>query len=308
MRRHATGATLSRTFSHRLIERLHDSPSQIDDSAAHRGDVLDSIRRPDREQPAAGGGAGGDGAGHLPRVVREVPLPRPRRRPPRRLRPRPDPGGVGGEHSGDRRRLSIGGRPPSKSRSWPTDGWLALVSVVTSCGFRRPVERYAVDRVGSRIKRGKCSVDVCSLHRSDDESGDTRRVELVRRPRLDERRSRRDPARSSAAVWLRCIAWLDVEADRDRLSRYGATVDQIAKGQSQATSRSLSRPASCSMQLRRRRRADASTRSTLAQQSATLARLRDLLLPKLVTGQIDVSTLDLDALVSTGSTAGVGVA
>ncbi|MGH3116533.1 MAG: restriction endonuclease subunit S [Gaiellales bacterium] len=55
--------------------------------------------------------------------------------------------------------------------------------------------------------------------------------------------------------------------------------------------------------------------STLVNKNAKLSELRDLLLPKLVTGQIDVSTLDLDALVSTGSTdvelgstAGVGVA
>lgn len=39
-----------------------------------------------------------------------------------------------------------------------------------------------------------------------------------------------------------------------------------------------------------------------------LTALRDLLLPKLVTGQIDISALDLDALGSTTSTAGVGVA
>lgn len=38
-----------------------------------------------------------------------------------------------------------------------------------------------------------------------------------------------------------------------------------------------------------------------------LVRLRDDLLPKLVTGRIDVSTLDLSGLVSSGSTAGVGV-
>jgi type I restriction enzyme S subunit len=36
---------------------------------------------------------------------------------------------------------------------------------------------------------------------------------------------------------------------------------------------------------------------SLARQNHDLAKLRDLLLPKLVTGQIDVSTLDLDALV-----------
>lgn len=48
--------------------------------------------------------------------------------------------------------------------------------------------------------------------------------------------------------------------------------------------------------------------STLVNKNAKLSGLRDLLLPKLVTGQIDVSTLDLDGLVSSGSTAGVGVA
>lgn len=42
--------------------------------------------------------------------------------------------------------------------------------------------------------------------------------------------------------------------------------------------------------------------SALSRQNVALADLRDLLLPKLVTGQVDVSTLDLDALVSTGST------
>lgn len=43
--------------------------------------------------------------------------------------------------------------------------------------------------------------------------------------------------------------------------------------------------------------------------SATrLSDIRDLLLPNLVTGQIDVLTLDLDALVSISSTAGAGVA
>lgn len=46
----------------------------------------------------------------------------------------------------------------------------------------------------------------------------------------------------------------------------------------------------------------------LARQAAVLESLRDLLLPRLVTGQIDVSTLDLDGLVSAGSTARVGVA
>lgn len=37
-------------------------------------------------------------------------------------------------------------------------------------------------------------------------------------------------------------------------------------------------------------------------QNEKLAEVRDLLLPKLVTGQIDVSSLDLDAVISTGST------
>jgi type I restriction enzyme S subunit len=36
---------------------------------------------------------------------------------------------------------------------------------------------------------------------------------------------------------------------------------------------------------------------TLREQAQTLAAVRDLLLPKLVSGQIDVSTLDLDAVV-----------
>jgi type I restriction enzyme, S subunit len=41
--------------------------------------------------------------------------------------------------------------------------------------------------------------------------------------------------------------------------------------------------------------------TTLVQENATLGTLRDLLLPKLITGQIDVSTFDLGASVSTGS-------
>ena len=40
---------------------------------------------------------------------------------------------------------------------------------------------------------------------------------------------------------------------------------------------------------------------TLMFENRQLTQLRDLLLPKLVTGQIDVSTLDLDALIATGS-------
>ncbi|MCK6096333.1 restriction endonuclease subunit S [Micrococcus sp. EYE_162] len=40
----------------------------------------------------------------------------------------------------------------------------------------------------------------------------------------------------------------------------------------------------------------------LRNECSRLAALRDLLLPKLVTGQIDVSSLDLDAVISTGST------
>ena len=58
--------------------------------------VLGAHRRPDREQPAAGGGVGGDGSGHLPGVVRPLPVPRPRGRHLRRLRPRPDPRGLVG--------------------------------------------------------------------------------------------------------------------------------------------------------------------------------------------------------------------
>lgn len=52
----------------------------------------------------------------------------------------------------------------------------------------------------------------------------------------------------------------------------------------------------------------ASLMTHLRRENDRLGRLRDLLLPKLVTGQIDVSALDLDALGSTTSSAGVGVA
>ena len=37
--------------------------------------------------------------------------------------------------------------------------------------------------------------------------------------------------------------------------------------------------------------------TVLAEETYRLAAMRDLLLPKLVTGQIDVSTLDLDVLI-----------
>jgi type I restriction enzyme S subunit len=40
-----------------------------------------------------------------------------------------------------------------------------------------------------------------------------------------------------------------------------------------------------------------SSMTSLVEATATLSRIRDLLLPKLVTGQIDVSSLDLDRLV-----------
>lgn len=48
--------------------------------------------------------------------------------------------------------------------------------------------------------------------------------------------------------------------------------------------------------------------TTLKSAGDRLVRLRDDLLPKLVTGQIDVSMLDVDGLLSSRSTAGVGVA
>ena len=48
--------------------------------------------------------------------------------------------------------------------------------------------------------------------------------------------------------------------------------------------------------------------SELSEQTSALKGLRDLLLPKLVTGQIDVSSLDLDALVTTGSAGASAVA
>lgn len=47
--------------------------------------------------------------------------------------------------------------------------------------------------------------------------------------------------------------------------------------------------------------------AVLTDETLTLGQLRDLLLPKLVTGQIDVSALDEDGPVSSGSAAGVGV-
>lgn len=47
--------------------------------------------------------------------------------------------------------------------------------------------------------------------------------------------------------------------------------------------------------------------AVLRQEAVTLEALRDLLLPRLVTGQIDVSTLDLDAVVRTGEVAELAV-
>ena len=79
-------------------------------------------RRSDREQPAADGGAGGDGAGHLPGVVRPLPLPRPRGRPPRRLRPRPDPRGLG--RSQPRRRRSTSVRHAASTSADVLDAWI----------------------------------------------------------------------------------------------------------------------------------------------------------------------------------------
>ena len=48
--------------------------------------------------------------------------------------------------------------------------------------------------------------------------------------------------------------------------------------------------------------------AVLRQEAVTLEALRDLLLPRLVTGQIDVSTLDLDAVVRIGEVAELAVA
>ncbi len=64
--------------------------------ATHRGHPV-GLRRTHREQPAAHQDSGVDGPRPLPRVVRPLPLPRPRTPPPRRFPPRRDSAGVGGE-------------------------------------------------------------------------------------------------------------------------------------------------------------------------------------------------------------------
>ena len=54
------------------------------------------LRRADGEQSAAHPDLGGDGPRPLPRVVRPLPLPRPRKTPARRLPPRRHPPRLGG--------------------------------------------------------------------------------------------------------------------------------------------------------------------------------------------------------------------
>jgi hypothetical protein len=83
----------------------HTAPSRIADvkvnvppppaPTTHRGDPV-GVRRADREQPAADQDSGVDGPRPLPRMVRPLPLPRPRFRPPRPVAPRRDSKGVGG--------------------------------------------------------------------------------------------------------------------------------------------------------------------------------------------------------------------
>ena len=75
------------------------------------------LRRPDREQPAADCAVGGGGADALPRVVRPLPLPRPRTRQDHRRPPR----GVGARTCGDVCDALQAVRPHSKPDCWTTD-------------------------------------------------------------------------------------------------------------------------------------------------------------------------------------------
>lgn len=95
--------------------------------------------------------------------------------------------------------------------------------------------------------------------------------------------------------------WLDANADALASLGTGATFKEITKGRFKGfpflvpsqrvldAYREATEPIEGQVRL-------------LEQQTRGLTQLRDLLLPKLVTGRIDVSTLDIDGLVSSGST------
>ena len=129
---------------------------------ARSADLLGSHRRPDREQPAAGGGAGGDGEGHLPRVVREVPLPRTPGRPPRRLRPRPDPRGVDGWDLSATRlhRCKYGKAPEGRvldasgsTSPWSSSAGVTSAGTIDMSASVRSARRSLVGRNGQRRQR-----------------------------------------------------------------------------------------------------------------------------------------------------------
>jgi len=73
-------------FEYKYSSQSSDTLSPPTNSTKNRGGSL-GLRRPDREQPAADQDSGGHGARPLPRVVRQIPLSRPRARPLRRFPP-----------------------------------------------------------------------------------------------------------------------------------------------------------------------------------------------------------------------------
>lgn len=84
---------------HRGDTELASSSSPTFGATADSGHPI-SLRRSDRKQPAAHQDFGRDGPLTLPRVVRQLPLPRTQKSPARRFPAREDSEGVGSEEDG----------------------------------------------------------------------------------------------------------------------------------------------------------------------------------------------------------------
>jgi type I restriction enzyme S subunit len=94
--------------------------------------------------------------------------------------------------------------------------------------------------------------------------------------------------------------WLDDNAERLEAVATGATFKEITKGAFKKISFLVPGGETLSAFRSATEPIDGQI-NTLLQESVVLTELRDLLLPKLVTGEIDVSKLDLDALIEAAS-------
>ena len=276
------------TCSRSRISTTIPCASPAPGATAHRGHPV-GLRRADREQPAAHQDSGGDGPRPLPRVVRPLPLPRPRKPPPRRLAARRDSAGVGGEEA----RATLRTVEP-RVRSMPASDAEGTVTTMdishpsAPAQIRQRSQRYAFADA-RRTRSSHCSAwrRALVMRATDIVGRMLRSCTLIERHRLH--RLRRAHAHE-ASVQLRLLA-----SNHATISSRCLTNNALAQRHlpSPRNIRDMQlrsfHPRHCSTAVRRLRRSELAEQAhTLHRQIQNLRRTRDLLLPRLLSGQIEV--------------------